>query len=68
MENIIEWLDREQKIKLQLESDKTHKNRFTHKKQLDLAIAKQDIEFIKMRNKGIKNLHPAMLKRLSNVI
>ena len=68
MTNIMEWLDKEQEHKLIIEDIARHNNRFNHKRKLDNAIAKLDIEFVKLRNAGVKNLHPAMLKKLFNVI
>lgn len=66
--NIMEWLDREQEHRLAIEYIRYQKNKANNDKKLAFAIAKQDIEFVKMRNAGVKNLHPVMLKRLSNVI
>ena len=68
MNNIKEWLDREQEHKLIIEDIVIHNNRFNHKRKLDNDIAILDLEFVKMRNAGVKNLHPVMLERLSNVI
>lgn len=68
MDTMINWLDREQEIKLSLEMDNGHKNRFSHAKQLANTIAKQDLAFVKMRNAGVKNLHPRMLERLRNTL
>jgi hypothetical protein len=68
MDNIMEWLDKEQEHKLQLEEERRHDQRFNKEKSLKLAIAKQDIEFVKLRNKGVKGLHPVMLKKLCNVV
>ena len=66
--DILKWLDKEQEIKLQLESNEQHKNRTNHNKKLNNAIAKMDIEFVKLRNSGIKNLHPVMIERCKNII
>lgn len=68
MDTIINWLDKEQEHKLALEDIEYHKNKAAHNKKLALAIAKQDIAFVKMRNAGVKKLHPKMLERLRNTI
>jgi hypothetical protein len=64
----MEWLDKEQEHKLIIEDIIKHKNRFNHQKKLNNELAKIDLEFIKLRNAGVKNLHKTMLKRLSNII
>jgi len=68
METIFDWLDAEQEYKLILWEREQHKNRLNHERKLKNYIAKLDIEFVKMRNAGVKNLHPKMLERLKNVI
>ena len=68
MNTIVVWLDKEQEHKLALEIIEYHKNKAAHNKKLALAIAKQDIAFVKMRNAGVKNLHPRMLEKLKNTV
>ena len=65
---MFDWLDREQDHKLIMEEIERHKNRVNHERKLKNNIANQDLEFVKMRNAGVKNLHPKMLERLKNVI
>jgi len=66
MNNIMDWLDREQEHKINIEMAKRQKNKTKDEKKLNAHIAKLDIEFVKMRNAGMKNLHLAMLKKLFN--
>lgn len=66
--NIMEWLDKEQEHKLIVEYNKHHQNRFNDKNKLNRTITRMDLDFIKLRNSGVKNLHPIMIKRLSNII
>jgi hypothetical protein len=68
MDTIFNWLDKEQEHKLIIWEQEQHKNRFNHERKLKNDLAKLDIEFVKMRNAGVKNLHPKMLERLKNVI